>query len=190
MLIIGAQQGQLALAADIAALLSERSGIDSSDFSRHLAWLQGDIAASSHTAQLRKRCRQLAGQFSRLVRKQNLSQENLTGLPPTDHQEDWLAILLSYAYPDRIAARRNPQGHDYLLSNGRAARLKQHDPLHKSEFLVIAEQGGRQGQSVDQIYSAVTLNKSLFDGPLKALTARRDKVEWDTSGSAYAVSGR
>ncbi|MBN3563323.1 ATP-dependent helicase HrpB [Aliamphritea spongicola] len=182
MLIIGAQQGQLALAADIAALLSERSGIDSSDFSRHLAWLQGDIAASSHTAQLRKRCRQLAGQFSRLVRKQNLSQENLTGLPPTDHQEDWLAILLSYAYPDRIAARRNPQGHDYLLSNGRAARLKQHDPLHKSEFLVIAEQGGRQGQSVDQIYSAVTLNKSLFDGPLKALTARRDKVEWDTSG--------
>ncbi len=182
MLILGAQQGQLTLAADIAALLSERSGIDSSDFSRHVAWLQGEIREGSHNAPLRKRCRQLAAQFSRLVQKRTGKQADQSDVASADSHEDWLAVLLSYAYPDRIAARRNPQSHDYLLSNGRAARLRQHDPLQKSAFLVIAEQGGRQGHSIDQIYAAVPLSKSLFQGALKGLTVSCDHVEWDTSG--------
>ncbi|WP_261844332.1 ATP-dependent helicase HrpB [Aliamphritea ceti] len=182
MLMLGAQQGQLPLAADIAALLSERSGIDSSDFSQHLAWLKGKLSGRSQDAPLRKRCQQLAGQFSRLALKEaarDADQNRLSAAP--NSADDWLAILLSYAYPDRIAARRSPQSHDYLLSNGRAARLRQHDPLQKAAFLVIAEQGGRQGQSVDQIYAAVALNKQLFDGPLSELTGIRDSVEWDMS---------
>lgn len=177
MLLLGHQQGQGNMAADIAALLSERRVLEGSDFSRQLAWLQGELPGRSQDAGVRKRIQQLSQQFRRLV-------SSLKPVTDADRQmnpDEWLAVLLSHAYPDRIAARRDLQSHDYLLSNGRAVRLRQGDSLQKHAYLVVAESGGRQGQSSDQIYAAVQLPDELLaeSGPLADLQFSGSVVAWD-----------
>ncbi len=47
---------------------------------------------------------------------------------------------LALAYPDRVARRKDPGR--YLLRNGRTARVSDHDPLDRYEWIAIADLGG------------------------------------------------
>ena len=47
-------------------------------------------------------------------------------------------LLLAWAFPDRLARRRDAAGH-YLMRNGRGAILDTADPLAQAEWLVAAE---------------------------------------------------
>lgn len=51
-----------------------------------------------------------------------------------------VARCLALAYPDRVARRRT-EGR-YILRNGRTARLPDHDPLAREEWLAIGDLGG------------------------------------------------
>jgi ATP-dependent helicase HrpB len=51
---------------------------------------------------------------------------------------DRLGATLAFAYPDRIARRRDDTGR-YLLANGAGARIDPHDNLAASEWLVVAD---------------------------------------------------
>jgi len=53
-----------------------------------------------------------------------------------------LAVLLMHAWPDRIAKARGRQG-IFLMSNGRAARIDEDNPLSLSPYLVIADLAGK-----------------------------------------------
>ena len=56
-----------------------------------------------------------------------------------DHtvQQIPLGVLLAFAYPDRIAQRRNDGR--YLLANGRGAVLPELQPLSRSPYLAACE---------------------------------------------------
>jgi ATP-dependent helicase HrpB len=45
-------------------------------------------------------------------------------------------LLLAFAYPDRVARRRQGQQESYLMSSGTGAKLPKFDPLSTNEYLV------------------------------------------------------
>jgi ATP-dependent helicase HrpB len=58
--------------------------------------------------------------------------------PAQDAQRLSEGLLLAWAFPDRVARRRDAAGR-YLMRNGRGALLDTSDPLAQSEWLVAAE---------------------------------------------------
>lgn len=49
-----------------------------------------------------------------------------------------VGLLLAFAYPDRLARRRDGYAGRFLLANGRGAALPGHDPLAREDWLVVA----------------------------------------------------
>ncbi len=60
------------------------------------------------------------------------------GYPARDAQILPEGVLLAWAFPDRIARRRDTAGR-YLMRNGRGAAIDPSDPLAQAEWLVAAE---------------------------------------------------
>ncbi|MCM2331605.1 MAG: ATP-dependent helicase HrpB, partial [Pseudomonas sagittaria] len=179
LLLRGQALGLGALAADLAALLSERDILrgGGADLHSRLALLSGESrvrGAQRGAAQGGvQRARQLARQFRSLLPKRV---EQAVSDP---EQPRWLGCLLAFAYPDRIARQRRAGGADYRLANGRAAQFGEPDALMKHEWLVIADLGSRQGQREERIYLAADLDPMLFDGPLAEQVSVAELLDWD-----------
>ncbi|MEA4862766.1 MAG: ATP-dependent helicase HrpB [Victivallaceae bacterium] len=122
MLVAAGRAGLAPLAAELAALIEERSGDSVTDL-----------------AELVGRCRRKPPYLFRTVRDQLLNILNI-GYRECDPFET--GSLLALAYPDRIAKRRAPDSENYLTSSGRGARVPEHDPLKRFEFLAVATLDG------------------------------------------------
>ena len=105
-----------ALAALMAALLEQNKRASSCDLTTQLKYVSGPVLQQA------KLLLQQLG-FSSDLLKQSLP-EQLAGL------------LLSFAFPDRIAQQR---GQGYLLANGTGAVLPPDDALSHSPYLVVAD---------------------------------------------------
>ncbi|MCM2329854.1 MAG: ATP-dependent helicase HrpB [Pseudomonas sagittaria] len=175
LLLRGQALGLGALAADLAALLSERDILrgGGADLHSRLALLCGESRSSRAAQGGVQRARQLARQFRSLLPKRI---EQAVSDP--EHPR-WLGCLLAFAYPDRIACQRRAGGADYRLANGRAAQFGEPDALMKHEWLVIADLGSRQGQREERIYLATDLEPALFDGPLAEQVGVTEVLDWD-----------
>ncbi|MEH6577712.1 MAG: ATP-dependent helicase HrpB [Amphritea sp.] len=177
LLVVGQKLGQGQLAAEISALLTERDPLGGdADLVRRIDWLRGKIKSSERDKGALYRIRQLCQQFARIT-AQRLQQVSEVSVALTESQA--VSVLLAQAYPDRIASRRREDGYDFQLSNGRAARLREGDNLHKSSWLAVAQTGGRQGDATDMIYLACELDPELFTQALDELVVRHDIVAWD-----------
>ncbi len=144
--------GQLELAADLAALITERDilrkvqgetlPVDIEDrlvlMSR---WrrdgdrgIKGGGASPSACARLDRISRQLRGSFDRV---KGASGEGMS-----------IGALLAQAYPDRVAQRRGTDTRAYLMSSGRGVRLPPGDLLAGREYLVAAslDAGAKEGR--------------------------------------------
>lgn len=175
MILMGQRYGLGGLACDLAALLAERDVIyqGPADMQLRLQLLHGELQADRGQKALLQRIKQQAKQFHRLLRdiKSETHVDN-----PSD--ERWLGFLLACAYPDRIAHSRREGGSDYKLSNGRSASFADIDGLQKSPWIVVANLGGRKGQSVDRIFLAASLDQALFESELADMVELRTQVEW------------
>jgi len=175
MLLVAKMKGLAEPACDIAALLSERDPLSLRDADIQLRLkLFPKNAATDH--RLRGRLQRLRMQ-SRAYHKLIAGTASINVEHPSDPR--WTGFLLACAYPDRIARRRNPVGTDYQMSNGRAVRLREDDPLQHSEWLVVASLGGRQGQATDQIYLAAEFDSMLLQDELSGLILEEDEISWD-----------
>jgi len=136
MLLRAAERGWHQQAASLAVLISERDPLDrastGSDLGARLAWLEQRQRGARHWQQLHQ-------QRQALLRQ----------LPPPEHQHPAPlqpadpALLLSWAYPERIAlARPDGQGR-FVLRNGRGALLPAHDPLAREQALAVASVDGQ-----------------------------------------------
>jgi len=65
-------------------------------------------------------------------------------------------VLLAYAYPDRIAKRRNGNDARYLLSNGKGAVIPPYFQHHRHDYIVAANLDARQGEAC--IYLAADIS--------------------------------
>ncbi|WP_370339135.1 ATP-dependent helicase HrpB [Parvularcula marina] len=155
-----------ALAAEMAALLSEQGlGGRSSDLRERLSRFRQD--GSLRAKALRRQAERWASGSPALLSE--------------------AGTVLASVLPGRIAKRRGATPGDFLMANGRAARLDPHDPLANEDWLAVAEIAGAAGRS--RILSAiplteeeafncgspVTVEEAAFDPATGTLKAERVK---------------
>ena len=127
MVVDAAAKGVGARAADIAAILSERG-------------LGGDDVDLDHRLDLLRRDRSRKGDEARRMAKRWVELVE-TNAPQRDAAELSAGVILSLAYPDRIAKNRGDNG-AFLLANGRGAAVDPVSALAREPFLAIAEMAG------------------------------------------------
>lgn len=183
----GLAQGAGRLAADLAALLSERDGWIGTpgeprpaDLGLRLAALEAFRAGRSDPRMERARLATADRLSRRLVRTR--WDETPAPVEP--------GALLALAYPDRIAQRRGGRDGRYLLSGGPGggigAELPPGDALDVHPYLVAVELDARGRDA--RIQLALTVSETA----LREVLARRiqvtDLVVWDEA--LEAVTGR
>ncbi len=185
MLLVGKSRGCGATASDLAALLSERDiyrasvtggaghagPSDLSDRLESLAEWRGKESGSDPRVDpyLCRAVDRASREFRRL-----LAIYEGKGTPSAEE----VGLLLSHAYPDRIARQREPGSDRYLLANGRGGRLSARSVVHGCPFIVaVVMEGGERGEGVIRQASGITVEtlRSEFGA---GFTMRR-LVEWD-----------
>lgn len=157
MLLLSAQAGEAAIAADVAVLLTERGlGGPSIDLARRIANWGRERGPRGQGA------RRLARRWCDMVGAPASSEGGAdTG--------DALARCLMRAFPDRIAKRRDGSGGDWISAGGRAFKLDSTDPLARAGWLAVGEIQGRAAGA--RILSAAAVEES------DVMVAAADRIE-------------
>jgi len=190
MLLMAQEMGQVPLACDIAAILSERDIVkrDGRPPSADLGirqrllelWRQkGDAAVIREGGDpaICRRVDSVTRGWQRLISCKN-GPRNL----------DEIGNLLVYAYPDRIARRRPHQQDQYLLATGRGALLPPADPLAASEYLVVPQLDA--GQKEGRIFLAEPLTLAELKQHHQTLLAESQEVYWDDASAKVVATRR
>ena len=107
--------------------------------------------------------------------------------PAKDAQRLSEGLLLAWAYPDRVARRRDAAGH-YLMRNGRGAILDTSDPLAQAEWLVAAE---LQDDTTDaKIRLAAPVTREEVEEAFGAEFESRAVTSWDKRTEAVQAVKR
>jgi ATP-dependent helicase HrpB len=133
MLVVAGERGLASVAAEVAALLTERGlgGTDIDVATRRERWRREKGPRGDAARSLARRWSKLAGGSDRA------------------EGDDAVALCLSLAFPDRIAKRRAADGADWISAGGRAFRLDPLSPLARAEWLAIGEvQGSAAGARI------------------------------------------
>jgi len=131
MLLAATDEGEKALAADLAALLEERDPVRGretpSDINLRLELLHGGDHPNADRATI-QRIRRAATLHRRRLKLHG------NALPGGE-----AGPLLAAGFPDRIAARRGSMDGAFRLAGGQGARLAATDPLGKAPLLAVAD---------------------------------------------------
>ncbi|MGC3976133.1 MAG: ATP-dependent helicase HrpB [Nitrospira sp.] len=128
-------------ACDLAALLSERDilqggpGWRNADLRLRMEALQGKkahLAGATINPAGCERVRRASEQWRRQLQLE----------PPSGDGTDHIGLLLSFAYPDRVAQRLAGSDGRYRLANGRGASFQGQQGLSQEDYLVVAQLDG------------------------------------------------
>ncbi len=161
-------KGRSALAADLAAMLSERDGLPRDagvDITARLSHLRG--GARDRIRQTAKQIRQIAG----------IAADEESDISP--------GVLIAFAFPDRIAQRRGGDRR-YRLSGGGGAVLPEHDALVTQDFLAVATTDGAAGDQ--KIFLAAPLSLREVEEHFRSQIESRDGLHWDSRAKAVSAS--
>jgi ATP-dependent helicase HrpB len=165
MVIAGKNLGAGVLAADIAAMISERDGLPrdtSVDVETRLMHVRGS-----------------ARERMKLVARQIRDDADIKN----DTADISHGVLLALAYPDRIAQKRGSLGR-FRMASGAGAIVPLHDPLAKEDFIAVALLDGTQVDAKVHLAAVITLKE--IETHFKNLIIETSGVFWD--GKANAVS--
>ncbi len=214
MLLRARDIGQDALAADLAALISERDilrgdAVRSCDISERIEILHRMRAGQRSgglDAAACDRVERVAREFHRFVNGRTPSHplppgegwgegSKRTPHPPLRPQEsrsedrvaspDAIGLLLALAYPDRIALQRAPHVARYLMANGRGARLPDREQRLRKPMLVAATLDA--GDSEGRIHLAAELSIETFRKEFAAHIHTQDIVRWDDATASVLM---
>ncbi|HEX5379651.1 MAG TPA: ATP-dependent helicase HrpB, partial [Phenylobacterium sp.] len=166
MVLKGAETGQAARAARIAALVTERNlGGRDADLRHRLESFERDRSQRARDA------RALADRWTGLAGKPGRGEALDDGL------------LLAFAYPERIARARGASG-EFQLVNGRGAFVEPTDALAREKWLAIAELGG--GDRRDRILLAAPLDETDLAAAFADQLETEDRLEESGGGRLRA----
>lgn len=178
MLLASSALGLAPLACDLAALIGERDILTgerqrAADLALRIDALQahraqGPAGARAHGAD--------AGACARVEQaaRQLRSLLDVTAAPARARDAD-LGLLAAFAYPDRIAAQREPGAGRYLLANGRGALLA--DAGFRPALMVAVELDAGQGEG--RVYRAAPLAPADLYAHFAAGIREETVVRWD-----------
>jgi ATP-dependent helicase HrpB len=188
MIIRSSEIGQGSLACDIAAILEEKDLIKFTDRNRdsdlrlRLDLLRPRQDGCATLNRIDDSARWRVKNFSEEFRKR-------LGIGYRDCDPEMAGVILGFAYPDRIAKRREGQEPIYLLSCGRAAKFANLEPLSKEEFLTVAELDDKEKDA--KILMAAPLSRNLLEEYFGDNIKLLETVEWnDRTGAVEAVGRR
>lgn len=132
--------GAVPLAAELAALLSERDLLRGApardaDIRTRLELLRGEGGRGGADRATLERTRRAARDLERQLRAQVPDAQLSAG------------VLLAFAYPDRIGRRRPGGQGRYTLANGRGAAFAEGEALARQEFIVAMDLDDREREA-------------------------------------------
>ncbi|MGH9886445.1 MAG: ATP-dependent helicase C-terminal domain-containing protein, partial [bacterium] len=189
-MILGARELRAThLAADVAALLSERdilrgagAPIDADVSIRLDVMRRGPAAAVPPGADVdRDALRRVRTESERIARQLRA---------PSDVADaaSTLGALLALAYPDRVGQRRSGTRSRFVLRNGRGAELHGAQTLSESAYIVAAELDDQRPESRVFLAAAITLED--IRRTFASQVVNEDVVEFDESTSAVVARRR
>ena len=166
MMLKAKEQERGALAADLAALLSERDlvreGRSDADLRHRLDLLRegggGDRGA-------RERIRRSADAWRKQLGAGNAARDR-----------DAVGAVTALAYPDRIAQKRGGAG-QYRLANGKGAKLDAADPLAREDWLAVAALDGDRREA--RIFLAAPLSRAGIEEDFADQIVEQESVAWN-----------
>lgn len=167
MLLLAEGEDQLELATDIAALLEERdplgreAGIDLNTRIDALRVHRRDNRDGRKLARIEKIAKQYRSLFE--------VQSDDSAVEPYE-----TGVLLTHAYPERIAFARPGNNAQFQLSNGRYAMAGHRDDLAAEPWLAISHIDARDGMG--KIFMASPLNPR----DLAPLIKEKEVITWDS----------
>ncbi|MBR0674066.1 ATP-dependent helicase HrpB [Neoroseomonas soli] len=180
MLIAAADDGERALAADLAALLEERDPIRGreapSDVHLRLDLLHGRDRADADGATIH-RIRRAATLHRRRLRVHG-----------SVHAEGDAGALLAAGFPDRIAAKRGAMDGAFRLASGQGARLPATDPLAKASLLAVADLE-LQGTET-RIRMAAPIDRAVLEARFPERLRREEGAAFDARAGAVVARRR
>jgi len=206
MLLRAREIGCLPLAADLAALLSDRdvlrgsSGSRDADVTTRIDVLRG----TSEVVQIdryglhraRNAARDLVQQVGALRDGVSAAAERGQGATHDSaaatrarpsvggrrREVDYAGILLAFAYPDRIGRRRPGSHGAYTLANGRGAHFDEAQPLAKHELIVAVDLDDTDRDA--RILLAAPIDREDLEEYLSERLQRSESIEWNSREQA------
>ncbi|MFW5927052.1 MAG: ATP-dependent helicase HrpB [Wenzhouxiangella sp.] len=166
MVVAARQRGQGRLAAELAALLSERDPLRSGSGSD-----MNDRVRLLHAP----RPRTTRGRLQQIRRLADRIEPGPVASGEPDR--DATGRLLALAFPDRIARARKGARGRFLLSNGRGAFLPEDDPLAGEAWLAVAGLDGRARDA--RIFLAAALDLAAIETELADRIEEVETADWD-----------
>ncbi|MEK6787767.1 MAG: ATP-dependent helicase HrpB [Pseudomonadota bacterium] len=186
LLVLAQARGQGRLAAEFAALLSERDLLSGpardaagSDLRARLAILQGDAHSGSadrgRLQRVKEQLRQLMDRLRTLPVPKPLLAEPLT-----------LGELLALAWPDAIAQKRPGGDGRYLLANGRGCSLRNDDALAGEPGLIAVSLDAQTRDA--KLFLALPFDLGMLEQLHPERVLQEEILQWDSSSAS--VTGR
>ena len=169
MVIEAAAVGAAELAAEIAAVLTERGlGGNEVDLGHRLEALRGDRSPRAREA------RAMANRWAQIARRSKRSWEGRQDAPS-------VGALLTLAYPDRVAKNRGAGG-AFLLANGRGVNIDPASALARAPFLAVAEIAGSAAQG--RIVLAAPLTLAEIEAQFSDRIEGREEIAFDEASAS------
>ncbi len=175
LLLMAKESDMLALATDIAPLLEERDPLKPGtgiDINERIEALRRHRSSKGKNPRF-NRIERIASSYRQLF---DIPEDN----DPVDSYET--GLLLTHAYPERIACARPGNNAQFQLSNGRYAMAGHRDDLAHEPWLAIANLDARDGMG--KIFLASPLNPK----DLAPLVKEQEVITWDTRQGGLIAS--
>ena len=166
LMLAAKRHGHARLGCDLAAILSERDPLPSSDAGCDLQLRLQAMGQDKRLGFLRERSRQLMQQLKRVALEPSDGQANIDA-----------AELVLCAFPQWLALARPGQPGRFLLRQGRGAMLRDGDPLISAEALAVARVD--TGQRDTRIQLALPLSHQRVVELALQQGSWVDHVAWD-----------
>ena len=168
MVVDAARDGAAAIAAEIAALITERGlGGDDVDLRERLTALHRDRAPRARDA------RAMAQRWAQAASEES----NAAG-----GDEASAGALVALAYPERVAKNRGGASGAFLLVNGRGATVDPASPLAREPFLAVAELTGTAAHG--RILSAAPVTLAEIEQRFADRITTREDIIFDAASAS------
>ena len=182
MLLRAQRLDAVALAAQLAALLSERDllrgtgEVHDADVRTRLEMLSGTERRHGPARSSLERVRRAARELERALAREARA-EGEHGAAAVD-----AGLLLAFAYPDRIGRRRPGGEGRYTLANGRGAAFAGPQALARQEFIVAVDLDDRERDA--RILLAAPLERGQLLEHFADRLRRHERVAWSSRDQA------